>query len=329
MQNRALASGTRTQKTTRKASLGKKEKKRLFQLLLCLGLFFVVFLGKGVAPEAMMESGETLLEMIRTDTDFKKTASAFKMALTHEGTILEKLKNLSLNQKDISQPEVSAPAYLENKSFASAARNSLRDVPDQGLILTRLGFLQSGEQNIELSPDLPQQENGTEDDQAKNDSSGEEEIVVQEYNGPKLPAGATMEYYDLGLSETVSPVMGVLTSQYGYRDHPIDGKYSFHAGVDLAAEMGTEIAAFANGVVDFIGESESYGLYIQLDHGNGVKSFYCHCSKLCAQKGESVKVGQTIALVGETGNATGPHLHLEMEKDGMQLNPIYYIAVES
>ena len=138
-----------------------------------------------------------------------------------------------------------------------------------------------------------------------------------------------MEYVSLGLTDTVTPVMGSVTSVYGYRDHPVSGEYLFHAGVDLAAETGTPILAFASGVVDYIGESDAYGLYVQLDHGNGVTSFYCHCSALYVQKGETVTKGQTIAAVGETGNATGPHLHLEMKRDGVRLNPIYYIDTVS
>lgn len=148
---------------------------------------------------------------------------------------------------------------------------------------------------------------------------------VPPYNGPALPEGATMDYVALDLPETVTPVMGVLTSGYGYRDHPVSGDYLFHAGTDLAAETGTPILAFADGVVDFIGESSAYGLYIQLDHGNGVTSFYCHCSELYLPKGTQVTKGQVIAAVGETGNATGPHLHFELKRDGIQLNPIYYI----
>jgi murein DD-endopeptidase MepM/ murein hydrolase activator NlpD len=134
-----------------------------------------------------------------------------------------------------------------------------------------------------------------------------------------------MDYYDLGLSETVTPVLGTLTSSYGYRDHPVSGEYLFHAGVDLAAQTGTPVQAFAAGTVEYIGESDAYGLYIQVDHGNGVKTFYCHCSALYAQKGEQVALGQTIAAVGQTGNATGPHLHLEVKLDDVHLNPIYYV----
>ena len=77
--------------------------------------------------------------------------------------------------------------------------------------------------------------------------------------------------------------------------------------------------------MDYIGESPIYGLYTQIDHGNGVTTFYAHCGKLLVQQGQSVKMGDVIAESGETGNATGPHLHFEIKKDGVLLNPLYYI----
>lgn len=328
MQNRAAQNGTRTQKSTKKTILGKKEKRRLAQLFLCVALFLVVFIGKGIAPDAMKQSGEKLLEMIRADTDFKNTASVIGSVLKDEGAVLERLKTFAFNRPNEGPSEETATIYFDNRPSTAVVRKSLGIIPNQKSILSKMGFTPS-EVNNEPLPDQAKQENGDEDAAANDTASSKPSTIIPEYSGPQLPAGATMEYYDLGLSETMTPVMGVLTSAYGYRDHPIGGQYSFHAGVDLAAEAGTEIAAFASGRVEFIGESQSYGLYVQLDHGNGVKSFYCHCSKLCVQKGEKVQMGQTIALVGETGNATGPHLHLEMEKDGVQLNPIYYISVAS
>ena len=83
--------------------------------------------------------------------------------------------------------------------------------------------------------------------------------------------------------------------------------------------------AFASGTVEYIGQNDSYGLYLQIDHGNGVKSFYAHCSKLLVQKGQPVKIGETVALVGSTGTATGPHLHLELKYQKMHVNPAYYV----
>ena len=134
-----------------------------------------------------------------------------------------------------------------------------------------------------------------------------------------------MEYFNLNVSNLTVPIKGEITSGYGYRNHPVDGEYSFHTGIDVAADIGAPIAAFADGTVDFIGESEAYGLYIQLNHGNGITSFYCHCNDLFARKGESVTGGQVIASVGDSGNATGPHLHLELKREGVHLNPVYYI----
>lgn len=130
---------------------------------------------------------------------------------------------------------------------------------------------------------------------------------------------------ELGLSDSVTPVMGVLTSGFGLREHPIDGETKPHEGIDLAADIGTEVLAFADGTVDYIGESPAYGMYLQLRHGNGVTTFYAHCSELCVQKGEKVNMGDVVAKVGDTGNTTGPHLHFEMKRDGEFLDPQPYI----
>ena len=120
--------------------------------------------------------------------------------------------------------------------------------------------------------------------------------------------------------------MGVLTSPFGWREHPVDGEEKFHNGVDLAVNTGTQVKAFADGVVEYIGDDpDQYGLYLQISHANGVKSFYAHCSQLLVSQGQTVKAGDTVALSGDTGNTTGPHLHLELRFNGVRINPIYYI----
>lgn len=80
--------------------------------------------------------------------------------------------------------------------------------------------------------------------------------------------------------------------------------------------------------MDYIGESPEYGLYLQLSHAGGLTTFYCHCSKLCVQQGQSVAVGEKVAESGATGNVTGPHLHFEMKLNGVRLNPVYYIQTQ-
>ena len=77
--------------------------------------------------------------------------------------------------------------------------------------------------------------------------------------------------------------------------------------------------------VDYIGANDDHGLYLQIDHGNGIKSFYAHCSKLCVSQGQVVAAGEKVAEVGSTGVSTGPHLHLELKWNGLHLNPAYYV----
>ena len=113
-------------------------------------------------------------------------------------------------------------------------------------------------------------------------------VTSANYTGLALPENYTMDELSIGELDTVTPVMGHLWSTYGYRDHPVDGEYKFHNGVDLGASAGETIGAFASGTVDYIGENDTHGLYLQLDHGNGVNTFYAHCSKLCVSQGQTV-----------------------------------------
>ena len=99
-----------------------------------------------------------------------------------------------------------------------------------------------------------------------------------------------------------------------------------HAGVDLAAEAGTDILASDSGTVIFSGESGGYGNLIILDHQNGYKTYYAHASKLYLGVGEKPDKGEVIAAVGSTGNSTGPHLHFEIRKEDVPQNPADYLA---
>lgn len=148
------------------------------------------------------------------------------------------------------------------------------------------------------------------------------------YDGPEPPYNATMAYDSLHLTETLSaPVSGGYTSGYGWREHPVDGGDNFHHGVDISSPEGTEIHAFADGVVETAATGESYGNYIQIKHSDTVKTLYAHCSKLLKEVGDEVKMGDVIALVGSTGNVTGPHLHFEVKVNGLWHDPTYYLEL--
>jgi len=117
------------------------------------------------------------------------------------------------------------------------------------------------------------------------------------------------------------PIAGWISSQFGYRRHPYDGSYRLHAGIDIAAEPGTPVRAPAPGVVVFSGYREGYGKVVVINHGYGITTLFAHASKLYPINGAKVKRGETIAEVGSTGHATGPHLHYEVRKNGVAVNP--------
>ena len=146
------------------------------------------------------------------------------------------------------------------------------------------------------------------------------------YSGDNQPDNATLGQVVLGF-DYCTPLKGTLTSNFGFREHPVEGEERFHYGIDIAAVTGTEIGCFAAGRVKAVGESSSYGNYLIVEHENGFASLYAHCSRILVSSGASVKMGQTIAEVGETGIATGPHLHFELHQGGEYLDPIYYVSL--
>ena len=121
---------------------------------------------------------------------------------------------------------------------------------------------------------------------------------------------------------SVLPVTGRITSRYGERSSL---RRSTHTGLDIACTTGTDIKVVSNGTVTFSGKKGSYGNLIIVDHGNGVETWYGHCSKLYAKVGDDVTAGDVIAAVGSTGNSTGPHLHFEIRINGECVNPQNYV----
>ena len=113
-----------------------------------------------------------------------------------------------------------------------------------------------------------------------------------------------------------------MTSGYSIRRfHPVSKKYKAHTGIDYGSPMGTPIFATASGRVVFSGWKTGYGNLIILKHPNGYLTYYGHCSRLIARKGDIVEQSQTIAKVGQTGVATGPHVHYEVRVKGKPINP--------
>jgi len=117
-----------------------------------------------------------------------------------------------------------------------------------------------------------------------------------------------------------------VTSDYGYRIHPIYKSWRLHNGIDIGAPTGTPIKAAYDGTVATMTYSSSAGYYVMVNHGGGVYSVYMHCSKFVAKVGQKVKAGDTIALVGSTGSSTAPHLHFSVRVNGSYVDPAPYIG---
>jgi murein DD-endopeptidase MepM/ murein hydrolase activator NlpD len=122
---------------------------------------------------------------------------------------------------------------------------------------------------------------------------------------------------------------GWLSSYFGKRTDPFTGKPANHTGIDFAGKYGAEIVAVADGVVSWSGDRYGYGTMIEINHGNGYSTRYAHNSKNLVSVGDEVKKGQVVALMGESGRATGPNLHFEVLQNGARVNPVKFIRDSS
>lgn len=147
--------------------------------------------------------------------------------------------------------------------------------------------------------------------------------VAKENTVEKLNIDTTESIADInGIKVATLPVTGTISSRYGVSSKI---RVSTHTGLDIAATTGTPIKVVADGTITFAAYRGSYGYLVKVDHGNGVETWYGHTSKMLVKEGQVVKAGDTIALVGSTGNSTGPHLHFEVRINGEHVNPQKYL----
>lgn len=129
----------------------------------------------------------------------------------------------------------------------------------------------------------------------------------------------------LASTPSIRPVDGWITSKFGYRTSPFTGRKEFHSGLDIANKPGTKIIATANGRVSYAGRKMYIGNLLVIDHGHGRVTRFGHLKKILVKPGQEVKRGDVIALLGNTGRSTGPHVHYEVRINGAAVNPIRYI----
>jgi murein DD-endopeptidase MepM/ murein hydrolase activator NlpD len=154
---------------------------------------------------------------------------------------------------------------------------------------------------------------------------------IEEYNFLKSASYSEIYHrYAFGwqahATPSLWPVNGLLRSSFGRRTDPLSGEGSFHTGIDLTAAVGTPVHVTGDGVVESAGWSGRYGKLVEVDHGNGIVTYYAHLSQFLVVPGEEVHGGQVIALSGGTGRVTGPHMHYEVRLAGTPVNPYKYLS---
>ena len=149
------------------------------------------------------------------------------------------------------------------------------------------------------------------------------EVKKETTSTGKVNTASNISYNKVSLNlNLIRPISGIITSRFGETS---SRRTSKHTGLDIATSAGTQIKACASGTVTFSGYKGSYGYLTVINHGNGLETYYAHCSKLYVTAGQQVSQGEVIAAVGSTGNSTGPHLHLEIRLNGVAYNPQNYL----
>lgn len=202
-----------------------------------------------------------------------------------------------------------------------------------GTRLTQMAGLADGEFDFSSEPSL----------------GGPEELILASDSNPLGSLVETLELLDLQLSDRsrqltvledlmlnrkladeVHPegrpvTSGYISSSFGSRSDPFTGRSAFHKGIDFAGREGNDIVAVASGVVTWAGDRYGYGEMVEVNHGNGYATRYAHNAENLVNVGDTVKRGDVIARMGDTGRATGPNLHFEVLLDGQAVDPLTVI----
>ncbi|WP_295749691.1 M23 family metallopeptidase [uncultured Oscillibacter sp.] len=303
----SVRSGARRKKNE---PLTPKDLRLLLQLVACGGIFVALVAAKLLLPAKMEGFNEKLAAAMEQNMDVQAVFSAVGRAFSGEagGGVEEVYQAVFRPQSEAASPTADS-VQKESGLLKTAYRTP--GFQDGAAMDTLRNYRRSGEE----APPA-----GTPED-----PEAASNLAYVLYSQENLPEGVNMEQVILGF-DYCAPVAGTLSSDFGYREHPTEGEERFHYGVDLAADTGTEVRCFADGTVTAVGESSSYGRYCIVAHEGGCSTLYAHCSRVTVSSGAAVKRGEKIAEVGETGMATGPHLHFELQRDGAYLNPIYYVS---
>lgn len=247
--------------------------------------------GKNIEKVELLESPEYELKLVEKTTE--NNESEIIIALQKEVEITYKYYEIALNNEIIENVD-----SLEN---AEQIVNEIKDITQEEILLTV---------NEKMTTNIEEMTTNT--------------IEVAKTNIiEKLNIDTTQPISNInGIKIATVPITGSISSRYGVSSSI---RVSTHTGLDIAAKTGTPINVVADGTVTFAARNGAYGNLVKIDHGNGVETWYAHTSKMYVKIGQKVKAKDVIAAVGNTGNSTGPHLHLEVRINGKHVNPQQYL----
>ena len=290
-------------------------------------VFLVFTLVKLAFPGVMSDMRRVIVPRIREDTDFRLAMINLGERVTGEGGIIAALGRLYESKPTEPSADAEIPNLAANAD-PSPAETLPQPTPEYSRTPSAAPEAEPSPQPTEEAAPAPTPEptpESTPEPTATPEAVAAFFAAQSEYAAQEPPANVSYDMPELAF-EYVAPVSGFNSSGFGFRMHPIEGRVKFHYGTDIAAYHGTDIAAFADGVVSMSGNDVGYGLYLIVSHADGFSTLYAHCSAILVETGENVSGGQKIAQVGATGAVTGAHLHFELLRDEVYLNPEYYLG---
>lgn len=312
--------------------------KRTIKLAVCVGLFVVAALIKLLFPSTFALVGEKINAVVNYKAALttlgegfsgeKKFTTALSEAFTYAFTGAEPAAETSATTGDKTDTANGQDAEKTSGSAAGSAAPAEVVVVTPGDDKTAAASAQDSSGKADEDSVAAFAESGS--DVKDGPASFSDAVIAafkesqEDYSDYAVPAGVTYEMPAVNFAHT-APVIGTVSSSFGFRVHPTKDSVLFHYGMDIAAPKGTAVNAFADGKVIAAGESASLGKYVLISHGN-VESQYGHCSNIYVESGQTVKMGERIASVGKTGNATETCLHFELKVNGEYVNPAYYIG---
>ncbi len=311
-------------KAQAEAALSLKNNKQLIQLGACLAILVIAYLMKISFPSEVkafvndhISKGMSVIEIFNSISDGINDAFSWAPYPTETPSASPEASASTSPEVSVSptaSPSASEIPKLENTGQASNSEKLSQKEPIQTLAvidysdLNSIGSVYMDELFIFSDPE--------------EDVDDTTEKPISEI----IPEKADYTNYTISFPYQ-NPVKGTVSSEYGYRVHPIDNVTRFHYALDIAANKGVKVSSFADGKVLITGKNSSYGNYILIEHKNGFQTLYAHLSAISVKTNQVVKKGKTIGKVGMTGKATGPHLHFEIRYNGKYLNPALYVKL--